>query len=463
MYYIMNTKTLFIFHRSLRIEDNIGLYMALKNSQNVIPIFIFTPEQITSKNIYRSKPAIQFMIGALEDVNNTLKEYNSQLYFFYGNYETIIKQILSKDNEIDAIYINKDYTPYALERERNIEQITKEANIKFAIYEDCLLHNVNTIKNKSNTFYSVYTPFYKNAITHTVNKPLKLKYTNFIKKYKLNSINLHTIKYTKIELYDFKPTRQYALERLAHIKHNKNYDEERNILSMDTTKLSPYIKFGLVSVREVYHKIKKLFGINHGLIKQLYWREFYYNLTYNRQDILTEAKSFRLSYDKIKWKTDNKLLLAWQQGKTGYPIVDAGMRELNKTGYMHNRSRLITSNFLVKHLFIDWRDGEKYYASKLIDYDPMVNNGSWQFTSGSGADSQPYFRMMNPILQSIKFDNDCSYIKKWVEELKNISSEDIHNWHNVYMNYDVYYPPCKVYDFNELKKASKKVYSKAFI
>jgi deoxyribodipyrimidine photo-lyase len=130
---------------------------------------------------------------------------------------------------------------------------------------------------------------------------------------------------------------------------------------------------------------------------------------------------------------------------------------------MHNRSRLITSNFLVKHLFIDWREGEKYYASKLIDYDPMVNNGSWQFTSGSGADSQPYFRMMNPILQSIKFDNDCIYIKKCVEELKNISCEDIHNWHNVYANYDVYFPPCKVYDFNELKKASKIVYSKAFI
>jgi deoxyribodipyrimidine photo-lyase len=222
-----------------------------------------------------------------------------------------------------------------------------------------------------------------------------------------------------------------------------------------------------VSVREVYHRIKSLYGIHHDLIRQLYWREFYYGLSYNRQDMLSDATSFRESYDKITWgKSSNskKLLEKWKNGTTGYPIVDAGMRELNLTGYMHNRARLITSNFLVKHLFIDWREGEKYFASKLIDYDPSVNNGNWQFTSGSGADSQPFFRMMNPWTQGERHDPKCAYIKAWIPELETVADDDIHNWQSAYKNYkDINYPaPCKIYDFNKLKKESKKVYSKAF-
>ena len=439
--------------------------MALKNSEVVIPIFIFTAEQITNKNIFLSIPAVKFMIGALMDLNDILYGYNSKLYIFY---DISLKDILVNNPDIEAVYVNTDYTPYAINRENIYKQICDKMNIKFYSYEDYLLHNMNTILNSSNTFYSVFTPYYNKAINHAVVKPKKLKTTNFINnKYKmLNCTSFNKIKdickCDNIQLYDMIPTREYALNKLLYLKNHKKYDKERNILIYNTTRLSPYIKFGLVSIREVYHKIKKLFGLRHELIKQLYWREFYYILNYNRPDILSKSVSFKLSYDNIKWNINEKLFNLWANGKTGYPIVDAGMTELNITGYMHNRARLITSNFLVKHLFIDWRIGELYFASKLIDYDPMVNNGSWQFTSGSGADAQPYFRIMNPILQGEKFDKNCEYIKKWLIKLNNVPNEHIHDWQNMYKKYInmgvKYYAPCKIYDFHKLKLESKKVY-----
>jgi len=462
--------TLFIFHRSLRLEDNKGLIYALQNSNYVIPIFVLTPEQLTTKNKFRSEKAITFMFNALDDLDNSLIKYSSKLFLYYGTNNNVINELLENDNKIDAIICNKDYTKYAIERSEIYDKLSQEHNIDFIEIEDYLLHDVNTIKNGQGSYYSKFTPFYKNGITYDVKKPKTNKYENYVKKYSVK--NKYDITLTKvrktIKLKDeeliFEATRNQALKQLNKIKKQKDYGDTRNDLTKETTLLSPYIKFGLLSIREVYLKIKSLFGKSHDLIKQLYWREFYYNISYNRTDIFEKA-SFKLSFDNIKWKNNEKLFELWKEGKTGYPIVDAGMRELNKTGYMHNRTRLITSNFLVKHLFIDWRWGEQYYASKLIDYDPSVNNGNWQFSSSSGADSQPYFRMMNPITQGEKHDPDCVYIKKWIEELNDISSDDIHNWHNVYTDKkykNIYYPPCKIYDFKKLKEESKKIYKEAF-
>lgn len=467
-------KSLFIFHRSLRLNDNIGLYNALKASNEVIPIFIFTPEQITSVNEYRSLHSLKFMIDALQDLDNQLRKLGSKLYIFYGKQPTIISKILKQDNDFDAVFINKDYTPYAIQREKDIEDVVKKENLALEVYEDCLLHDVNTVLTKSGSFYSVFTPFYNAALNYDVASPIKSIPKKFIKKsYKLDNETDYgfikkTSSYNSVDLFDFVATRAEAVKRVNNIKNHKNYDNDRDSLPLETTRLSVYIKFGLVSVREIYHKIKTLFGKKHPLIRQLYWREFYFNLSFNRMDILEDSSSFRPSYDNIKWEKSDKLFNLWKNGQTGYPIVDAGMRELNITGYMHNRARLITSNFLVKHLFIDWREGEKYFASKLIDYDPSVNNGNWQFTSGSGADSQPYFRMMNPILQEEKHDPYCAYIKTWVPELADVPNEDIHNWndpsvHNSYIKKGVKYPvPCKIYDFKKLKSESKKIYHDAF-
>lgn len=467
-------RSIYIFHRSLRLDDNVGLMTALKDSNEVIPIFIFTREQITSENKYRSRFAIKFMIDALIDLNMYLNKLGSKLYIFYGKQNIVLNKILKTDTDIDAVFVNKDYTPYAIERENKLKMITEKENCTFESYEDHLLHDINYIRTKNNKYYSVFTPFYNEAIKHNVKHPKALNYTNFIKKkYKIdNETTFDDIKKIcscdNINLYDYVATREEAIKRIKKIKDHKNYDQDRDTLSLETTKLSAYIKFGLASIREVYHRIKTLFGKEHSLIRQLYWREFYYNLSYNRPDMLDQAKSFRASYDNIKWKNtieSNELFKKWKQGETGYPVIDAGMRELNLTGYMHNRTRLLTSNFLVKHLFIDWREGEKYFASKLIDYDPSINNGNWQFTSGSGADSQPFFRMMNPWLQQIRHDKDCEYIKSWIHELINVPDEDIHTWQDTYKKYHllgIKYPaPCKIYNYAKLKKESKKVYSKA--
>jgi len=463
--------SIFIFHRSLRLDDNKGLIYALKNSTNVIPLFILTPEQLTTKNKYRSEKAITFMFNALQDLNEQLQNYSSKLFLCYGTNNDVLTELLENNKNIDAIICNKDYTKYANERSKNYETISQKYNIDYIEIEDYLLHAINTIKNGQNTYYSKFTPFYNNGIKYDVEKAKTNKYENYIKKnMKINNSTFTDLDKVKkiIKLKDedliFEASRNQALKQLNKIKKQKNYGNTRNDLTKETTLLSPYIKFGLLSIREVYHKIKSLFGKNHDLIKQLYWREFYYNISYNRLDIFEKA-SFKISFDNIKWKNNENLFELWKEGKTGYPIIDAGMRELNETGYMHNRTRLITSNFLVKHLFIDWRWGEQYYASKLIDYDPSVNNGNWQFSSSSGADSQPYFRMMNPITQGEKHDPECIYIKKWVKELENISCVDIHNWQNVYTDKkykNIYYPPCKIYDFKKLKEESKKIYKDAF-
>lgn len=475
-------KTIFIFHRSLRLIDNLGLIEALKMSECVVPIFIFTPEQITSKNKFRSINAIKFMVDCLKDLDQTLRMNGSKLYLFYGKQDDVLKLILKSDPEIDAVYVNKDYTPYALEREEKLQKLCESEKIFFKSLEDYLLHPINTINNLAGSYYSVFTPFYnaglkfkvdkpKNVTSHTLNKFIKSKYhINIDSETTFDSIKeiyLHGI--DSIPLYDFEGTRKEGLKRVKDLKNHKNYSDHHNDLFLETTRLAPYIKFGLVSIREVYDRVLKLFGKKHDLIRQLYWREFYYILSYNRPDMLQDSTSFRRSYDKIVWsssKNYNDFLAKWKKGETGCPVVDAGMRELNCTGYMHNRSRLITSNYLVKHLFIDWREGEKYYASKLIDYDPSVNNGNWQFTSGSGADSQPFFRMMNPWTQGEKHDEHCGYIKTWIPELADVENEDIHNWQDTYKKYHeigIGYPgPIKKYDFTKLKQESKKVYSKAF-
>lgn len=452
-------KVIFLFHRSLRLDDNIGLIHALNDSKYVIPIFIFTPEQITEKNKYRSLNGIKFMIDALIDLNDQLSNYDSKLYLFYGKQNDVLNEII-KNNNIDAIYFNKDYTPYAIDREKSITKIDTTCKI----YEDYLLHDVNSITNKQGKFYSVFSSFYNEALNHNVDKPKKISKHNFVnKKYILkNTINFSKINdiYNKnsidINLYDFIATRKYALKNLSDIKNHKNYDTRRDLLSFETTRLSPYLKFGLLSIREVYHKIIQLFGKKHELIRQLYWRDYYYNISYNRLDILSKSKTFKsASYDNIVWKNDKSLFEKWKNGITGYPLVDASMRELNTTGYMHNRGRMIVADFLVKHLNIDWRFGEKYFSSKLLDYDPSINNGNWQFISANPAQST---RIMNPWRQSEMYDKNCGYIKTWISELKNIPNNEIHHWYDNYEKYNVYVKPCIVYDFDKLKKSLKKLY-----
>jgi deoxyribodipyrimidine photo-lyase len=238
-------------------------------------------------------------------------------------------------------------------------------------------------------------------------------------------------KHTKLITYDEDSLlvggRTSALERLKQVKHFKEYDSTRNDLTQNTTMLSAYLKYGCVSVREVYSVMLKQFSKSHPLIRQLVWRDFYIHLLDAFPRVL-KGKSLKEKYDAIKWENNRSLFNAWKRGETGYPIVDANMRMLNKVGYMHNRGRLIVASFLVKTLLVDWRWGEKYFAQQLIDYDPAANNGNWQWVSGSGADSQPYFRIFNPWSQSAKHDVDAEFIKEWIPELETVEPKHIHQW-----------------------------------
>jgi len=470
--------SIFIFHRSLRLIDNIGLYDALIRSTHVIPIFIMTPEQITTKNKYKSDNGINFMIEALEDLSGEIKKINnlSKLYIFYGSVKDCLTEIIESKQlvgRLDAIFVNQDYTKYAMDREEIIMNICTDHSLDMISHEDVILHEIHTIRSGSGDIYTKFTPFYNTAIKLVVDRPLKKVPSNFFKHLDncfqikqgklLNAKALEKIR-KKLDISPkifFIGTRKEALKKLALIRVQENYSDTRNDLTIHTTNLSPYIKFGLVSIREVYHRINLLFGKSHDLIKQLYWREFYTIICYFKPEIFY-GKSLKEKYDLIRWNKNNRYYELWCSGKTGFPIVDAGMRELNMTGNMHNRTRLIVSNFLVKLLHIDWREGERYFAQKLVDYDPCVNNGNWQWTSGSGADSQPYFRIFNPWLQSEKHDKECKYIKHWISELNDVDPSHLHRWYVDYKEYpDILYPKPMINQDIE-KKISVEMYSTIF-
>jgi len=451
----MNNLSIFIFRRSFRLYDNTGLINALKNSKKVIPIFIFTPEQI-KKNKYKSNNAIQFMIESLNELNKELKEKKSKLYFFYGKQHKIISKI-NKEIKIDSVYVNKDYTPYAIKRDKKIKKTCEKNNIKFFEFEDILLRPVGSIKSNDNV-YLKFTPYFRACAKIKVNKPIKNLYSNYFKKkikceFKKDIDNFYKFN----ENILIRGGRKNALLKLNKINNFKKYNDKRNILSISTTHLSAYIKFGCLSIREVYHKFKKKLQNNNQLISQLHWRDFYYNICFFHPNVI--GKSLKSKYDDIEWDNNSNLFNKWKEGKTGYPVVDACMRELNTTGYMHNRGRLIVASFLVKILLVDWRKGEKYFATQLTDYDVSVNNGNWQWVAGSGADSQPYFRIFNPWLQSKKFDENCEYIKKWIPELSEVKNNDIHKWDLKYNLYNkVYIKP--IVNYKEKRQNTLKIYKK---
>lgn len=353
-----------IFTRDLRIHDNTCLNYLLKNSEYVIPIFIFTPEQITN-NKYKSNNSIQFLCESLIELKKEI-----HVGIFYGEYIQILTKIIKNIN-VNAIGITKDYTPFSIKRESYIESFCLNNNIEYICIEDYMLTGINIIKNKSNNFYKKFTPYYNTAKEYNVKKCEYITSNNF---FKLNNNMDLTKLYIKNNNTIQKGGRIHALKILKNNDMN-NYDKNRNFLNYNTSLLSPYIKFGCISIREVYFSIK-----NIDFRKQLYWRDFYYTIAYHYPHVFGN----NMNKKNIKWIFDENKFNLWKNGKTGFPIVDAGMIQLNTIGYMHNRTRLITSNFLIKILHIDWKYGELYFAQKLVDYDPMLNNGNWQWLSKNG-------------------------------------------------------------------------------
>jgi len=457
-----NKLGIFIFRRSYRLYDNTGLIECLKNNQTVIPVFIFTPEQIKN-NPYKSDNAVQFMVESLNDLDKQLRKKKSRLFFFYGRQDDVIRKLINK-YPIDSVYVNMDYTPYSIKRDKRIQKICKSNDVKFCIKEDILLNPIGSIKTDSDTIYKKFTPYFDKARSNTVDKPKSNNYNNYVssrKKY-VGEISKNRIK----KFYEYNESkacvggRDNALKILRSVSKFKQYNTKRNMLTYDTTKLSGYIKFGCVSIREVYHKIKDKLSSRNGLIRQLYWRDFYYNVAFAYPIIFSKKGNLKESYDKIKWDNNTRLFNRWKNAKTGFPIVDACITEMNTTGFMHNRGRLIVASFLVKTLLVDWKHGEKYFAQKLQDYDPAVNTGNWGWVSGSGADSQPYFRIFNPWSQGEKHDPDAIYIKKWLSELADIPAKHIHQWYKYHTEYDINYPD-PIVDYSKMKKKVLSAYKKA--
>lgn len=463
--------SIFIFRRDLRLNDNTALIDALKNSNYVIPIFIFTPEQLTN-NPYKSDNCVQFMIESLEDLDKDLHKHDSKLFFFYGKPNKIIAKLL-KDKEIEAVFVNQDYSPYSKERDEKIKKVCDDNDVDFIMLEDQLLNPVGSIRTTSGTIYEKFTPYYNKAKKVKVDSVKSNNYKNFISSRKRISGQFKGNKkkfYKQNNNLAFRGGRKLGLKRLSKINDFKDYNKERNILHIETTRLSAYIKFGCLSIREVFHKIKKKLGMKNDLIKQLYWRDFFFNVLFDNPHIASKNsknKNFKKEYNKVPWiryekasKKEKVLWEKWKDGNTGFPVVDAAMREMNVTGYMHNRGRLIVAGFLTKLMMWHWEDGEKYFSNTLLDCDLSANNGGWQFCSGGGVDSQPYFRIFNPWLQSEKFDKDCNYIKKWCPELKNVEPKHIHQWnkwhdHEDYEDIDYFEP---MIDYKKARKDALKKY-----
>ncbi len=453
-------KSLFIFRRDLRLEDNTSLMQAAKISASIIPCFIVDPRQVGNENEYKSDNCIQFMVQSLQDLNKQLKNRKAHLYLFDGNPEKIVAALI-KQEKIEAVFCNRDYTPFSIERDAALKKICAEHAVTFHQYADALLHEPEEVKTKSNTPYLMFTPFFKHATrAMTVRKPQRAATMHFY----TGKIALACPEslYKKICPSENKHAipggRSNAMKIVKSLAEYKNYAHEREFPALDaTTHLSAHNKFGTVSIRELYHALCKQLGKSHELIRALYWRDFFTHVAFNFPRVFGHA--FKQHYNNLRWENDAKKFTAWCTGTTGFPLVDAGMRELNATGYMHNRVRMVVGSFLVKDLHIDWRWGERYFAQKLIDYDPAVNNGNWQWVSSTGCDAQPYFRIFNPWLQQKKFDAHCAYIKKWVPELNLLTPPVIHTWYKPKSPIIAHYPR-PIVEHAQQAAMTKKLYKK---
>lgn len=456
---------LFIFRRDLRTVDNNCLNLATKLCHSVRTIFIFTPEQISNKNPYKSDNAVQFMLESLEQLSAAISEAGGQLETYYGDNIKVIRSIILA-NKPDCIFFNADYSPYAINRDKSIAELCKKYEISTVSLNDYYLFEPGTILNGSGETYQKFTPFYETCLKHKVQPPLFIKpkfkdqsYTKSKTPYLLSLASaIKKILPNKNQNQNIlvHGGRLNALKQIQEAYKNiKHYNKTHNNLSIATSQLSAYIKFGCVSIREIYN----LFRSNKDFIRQLFWRDFYANILFAYPHVL--GHTLKPKYNKIGWHHNERWFKAWTHGNTGFPIVDAGMRQLVTTGYMHNRARLITATFLIKTLLISWEKGEQFFATMLTDYDPASNNGNWQWCAGSGADSQPYFRIFNPWLQQREHDSDCVYIKTWIPELKDVPVNIIHNWDTEFNKHkDIKYakPIC---DYDEQKDKIMKMYKEA--
>ncbi|MDA9316488.1 DNA photolyase family protein [Polaribacter sp.] len=403
---------LFWFRRDLRLNDNCGLYHALNSGKKVLPIFIFD-EDILSR-LPTNDARVSFLHQELTNINTQLKNVGASLAVFHGKPLDIFEQLLEQ-HSIGTVFTNHDYEPYALQRDQEIKAFLQAKGTSFKTFKDQVIFERNEIVKKDGTAYKVYTPYSKKWLEAFHHKGLQF----FPSEGKLNEL-LQTTENPFLSLTDigFQPSTIKVASYKVSPQLIDAYEETRNFPSKDSTsKLGTHLRFGTVSIREMVAKASK--SNNIVFLKELIWREFFMQILWHYPQ--TTKDSFKPQYDRILWRNNEEEFKKWCAGETGYPLVDAGMRELNQTGFMHNRVRMLVGSFLCKHLLIDWRFGEAYFAEKLHDYEQSSNVGNWQWVAGCGVDAAPYFRIFNPTTQIQKFDKELTYIKKWVPDFQELT------------------------------------------
>lgn len=402
--WVDSSTTLFWFRRDLRLDDNAGLYHALKEQGNVVPIFIFDTD-ILDRLDDPSDARVTFIHDSLVRLHGELQALGSTLLVFHGKPVEVFEGLQPK-----AVYTNHDYEPYGKERDAKVRDILDAKGSAFHSFKDIVIFEKDEVLKPDGTPYTVFTPYsrkWKETFTEASAQPFRTK--NLFDKLKRCEPaplpTLEAIGFTRSHLAF--PERKVPLSIVTH------YAEQRDLPAIpSTTRLGVHIRFGTVSIRKLVSLAREKSEV---WLNELIWREFYHMILWHFPHAATGA--FKPAYNRIAWKNDPDEFRKWCEGNTGYPIVDAGMRELNTTGFMHNRVRMIVASFLTKHLLIDWRWGEAYFAKKLLDFDLAANNGGWQWAAGSGCDAAPYFRVFNPYLQAAKFDPEGAYVRKWVPEL----------------------------------------------
>ncbi|MBC6999173.1 deoxyribodipyrimidine photo-lyase [Cytophaga sp. FL35] len=429
--------SVFWFRRDLRLDDNVGFLAALKGDYPVMPIFIFDSEILDK--LPEDDARVTFIHETLQNMRKELQEaYGSSIAMYHGTPKQIFKELVS-DYQIDCVYTNHDYEPYASERDDEIKKLLNDSDIEFKTFKDQVIFEKDEVVKDDGDPYIVYTPYKNKWKEHfKADEHLNIHYTsqyldNLVKNSRLPNLSLSDIgfKTSSVKVPDFTVTPTLI----------QNYEKTRNFPAKDqgTSRLGPHLRFGTVSVRKMVKKA--IAEKNEVFWSELIWREFFMQILYHYPKTVNEA--FKKKYDRIDWRNNEEEFEKWKKGETGFKLVDAGMRELNETGYMHNRVRMLVASFLCKHLLIDWRWGEAYFAEKLLDYEMSSNVGNWQWAAGSGVDAAPYFRIFNPMTQVDKFDKDKKYISEWVPEHDSDSYPD------------------KMVDHKEARERCLKVYKEA--
>ena len=403
---------MFWFRRDLRLDDNVGLYHAIKNETKLLPIFIFDSDILN--RLPKEDARVCFLHQQIEELNQQLSESNKKIHVYHGKPINIFQKILSS-NAVHAVYTNRDYEPYAIQRDAEIKALLSEKDVTLSTYKDHVIFERDEVVKSDGTPYRVYTP-YSRVWLDKFNRQEHLKSHHIDDFEKLTTLANHNN--PTIADIGFTISKITAPQYDTSDEIIDQYEARRNTPAVaGTSKVGVHLRFGTLSIRKAVAKAME--SSNQTFLKELIWREFFMQILWHFPH--TENKSFKPQYDRIEWRNNPEEFKRWCDGETGYPFVDAGMRELNETGFMHNRVRMLVGSFLCKHLLIDWRLGEAYFAEKLLDYEMASNVGNWQWVAGCGVDAAPYFRIFNPTEQIKKFDKDYAYIKKWVPDYQTSS------------------------------------------